>query len=117
MFAKSHIPIELQLNNSGIPTVKNDSEIKDAMLGVNPVSRGYLDFGTHVYNLADQRSLQAGLHVAKDAAILGGTGYGAYRLSAWSALKLGAKGRVGMVAATVALVAPAVIHGVERLLD
>lgn len=117
LFAKSQVPIELQLNSSGIPTVKNEGEVKDAMLGVNPITRGYMDVGSHVYNLANNMSPSTGFRVAADATILAGTGYGAYRLSAWSALKLGTKGRVGLVAATVALVAPSLIHGLDRLLD
>lgn len=117
LFAKSQIPVELQLNSSGVPAVRNESEIKDAMLGVNPVTRGYIDVGTHTYDAFNNFSLANAMHLTKDAAIFGGVGYGAYRLSAMSALKMGVKGRVGLVATTVGLLAPSIVHGVDRLLD
>jgi polyhydroxybutyrate depolymerase len=114
LFAKSQIPVELRLNSSGIPTIMNEREIKDATLGVNPVTRGYMDIGTHAYDFYNNPSWKDGLHLAKDAAIIGGTGYGAYRLAA---LKFATKGRFGIVAATVGLLAPSIIHGIERLID
>jgi polyhydroxybutyrate depolymerase len=114
LFAKSQVPIEMRLNQSGVPQVMNEKEIKDAMLGRNPVTRGWMDVGTDVYGMYNEPSWKGGLHLLKDAAIIGGTGYGAYRLAA---LKFATKGRIGVVAATVGLLAPSIIHGVESLID
>jgi hypothetical protein len=52
------------------------------------------------------------LNLGKDVLIAGGTGYGAYRLAS---MKFATKGRIGIAAATVGLLAPAIIHGIERL--
>lgn len=114
LFAKSQIPIELRMNQSGSPTILNESQIKDATLGVNPVTRGYLDIGTHASEMVNDPSWGSGLHLAKDVAIVGGTGFGAYRLAA---LKMATKGRVGVAAAAVTLIAPSLIHGIERMID
>jgi polyhydroxybutyrate depolymerase len=114
LFAKSQIPIELKLNANGVPTVMNESQIKDATLGLNPVTRGYMDVATHVNDLSNELSWKNALNVGKDVAIIGGTGFGAYKLAA---LKFATKGRIGAVAATVGLVAPSLIHGIERLID
>jgi polyhydroxybutyrate depolymerase len=112
MFAKSQIPIELQLNQSGHPSIMNERDIKDAALGVNPVSRGYIDIGTHAQDFYANPGMRTGLNLAKDVLIGGGTGYGAYKLAS---LKFARRGRIGIAAAAVGLAAPAIIHGIERL--
>ncbi len=114
MFSKSQIPAEFRLNQSGLPSILNERQIKDATLGWNPVTRGYIDVATHAQGFYGQPSLKDSLHLAKDVAVFGGTGYGCYRLAA---MKFATKGRFAIAAAGVALVAPAVIHGIERLVD
>ena len=114
MMADKHVPVELRLKDSGDASILNESQIKNATIGVNPVTRGYIDIGTHVHNFYDRPTVGSGLHLAKDLGVFGGTGYGAYRLAA---KKCGGKGRVGAVIATGLIVAPAVIHGIERILE
>lgn len=113
LFAKSQIPIELGLDDQGKAKVLNERQIKDAALGINPVPRGYIDIGTHASRFYNDPSFGSGLNLAKDAAIMGGTGYGAYRLAA---LKFATKGRIGIATAAVTLLAPSLIHGIERLI-
>lgn len=114
MMSDSEIPVEFRLGEYGDTSILNEREVKNATLGVNPITRGYIDTGTHMYNLWNKPTLGSGLHVVKDLAIYGGTGYGAYRLAA---LKLGTKGRIGAIAAAGLIVAPAIINGIERLID
>lgn len=114
MMSDSQIPVEFKLGEYGNASILNEREIKNAALGVNPVTRGYIDTGTHFHNLYNSPSWSSGLHVAKDIGIFGGTAYGSYRLAA---MKLGMKGRLGVAAAATVFVAPAIIHGIERLID
>lgn len=114
MAADRQIPVEFKLGEYGNTTILNEREIKNATLGVNPITRGYIDVGTHAFNLYNRPSWGSGLHLAKDLGILGGTGYGAYRLAA---MKLGMKGRIGVAVGATLFVAPAIIHGIERLID
>jgi hypothetical protein len=114
LLADSEIPIKLKLNEDGQTTLLNHREVKDATLGVNPLTRGYIDMGSHAYTLWARPSLGSSFHVAKDAGILAGTSYRAYRLAA---LKMGTKGRVGAAVTAGLILAPVIVHGVERLLD
>lgn len=113
MFAKSQIPLEMRLNQSGGATILNQSELKDAALGVNPITRGYIDFAQHTGSAFSDPSIGNSVALAKDILIAGGTGYGAYRLAA---LRFGRIGRIGIAATTVGLIAPSIIHGIERLI-
>lgn len=113
MFADSQIPVELRMDDTGQPSIMNEQQIKNATLGWNPITRGYIDAGTHAYNLYERPTLGQGLEVATDAGILGATAYGGYRLAA---MKLSSRGgRYGAAAAATLLVAPSIIHGVESL--
>lgn len=114
MLADKEVPVELQLNQSGSTSVLNQREIKDAVLGVNPISRGYIDIGSHMGELYYSPSFVNGLDAAKDVGIMGALGYGGYRLAA---LKYGTKGRVGAAVTAGLVVAPMIIHGIERLRD
>lgn len=113
MLADQNVPIEMKFNNQGNSMLLNQRELKDAALGVNPVTRGYINMGQHGYGLWTQPSFGSGLHVVKDVGIMGGSGYGAYKLAA---LKYGTKGRVGAAVTAGLIIAPAAIHGIERLL-
>lgn len=113
MIASSQVPIELKFDSSARPYILNERSLKDAALGVNPVSRGYIDFGTHVHDLFSSPSWKNGLHVAKDLALFGGSAWGGYRLAA---LRYGTKARVGGAIGLGLLLAPPVIHGIERLI-
>lgn len=114
MFADSQVPVEFKLDNNGHSYVTNEREIKDAVLGWNPVTRGYIDMGTHAVNFYDKPSIGGGLNISKDLLIMGGSGYGAYRLAA---LRFGTKGSLATAITVGVLVAPAVIHGIEKLVD
>jgi hypothetical protein len=50
--------------------------------------------------------------VTKDIGIMGGSAYGTYKLAS----RLGTKGRVGAALGVGLIAAPAVIHGIERLI-
>jgi polyhydroxybutyrate depolymerase len=113
LFADKDVPIELKFNDQGDSRLVNDREFKDAALGLNPVTRGYINIGQHGYSLATNPTWGSGLHVAKDVGIMGGSSFAAYKLAA---LKFGTKGRVGAALTAGLIVAPAVIHGVERLI-
>ncbi|MDZ4837982.1 MAG: PHB depolymerase family esterase [Candidatus Melainabacteria bacterium] len=113
MFADQSIPIEMRIGDNGNPSILNHREIKDATLGVNPVIRGYLDIGTHGQRAFANPSVGSGLNLAKDVGIMGGSGFGAYKLAA---MKFGTKGKVGVALTVGLVVAPAAIHGIERLL-
>ncbi len=113
MFASHDIPVEVRIGDNGQPTILNQREIKDATLGVNPVIRGYLDIGEHGHRAFTQPSWGNGLNLAKDVGIMGGGGFGAYKLA--GAAKFGTKGKVGIALTTGLIVAPAAIHGIERL--
>lgn len=115
MFADSQIPVELKLDESGQPTITNEKQIKNATLGWNPVTRGYIDVGTHAYNLYDQPSCGRGLNVVKDVGIFGATAYGGYRLAAMKFSSRG--GRYGTAAAATLLLAPSIIHGIDRIFE
>lgn len=111
LFADKDIPIEMQFNKNGDGLLLNKRELSDATLGVNPVTRGYINVGQHTYSLVTQPSWGSGLHVAKDFGIMGGSAFGTYKLAS----RLGTKGRVGAALGAGLIVAPAVIHGIERL--
>lgn len=115
MLADKEIPIELKIDQEGNTSLINRREMTDATLGVNPVLRGYIDIGRHGHSMYTQPSWGAGLHLAKDVGIMGGSSYGAWKLA--SHLKYGTRGKAGAAVAVGVIVAPAVIHGVERLLD
>lgn len=115
MFAKSTVPINLRLHESGTATVMNETEIKDATLGLNPVGRGYIDTGVHVGNLVDNPTWSSGLHVTKDTALIGGGTYLGWKLAAKRGF--GRKGKIGAAVTLGLVVAPTVIHGIERLTD
>ncbi len=114
MFSRTQIPVEFKLSQAGVPSILNERQIKDATLGWNPVSRGYIDVGSHARGFFEQPSWKDGLHLAKDVGVVGGTGYACYRLAA---MKFASKGRYGIAAVGVTLLAPAIIHGIERLID
>ncbi len=114
LLADKEVPVNVQLNQSGATSIINQREVKDAVLGVNPVSRGYVDIGSHMGELYYSPSFVNGLDAAKDVGIMGLAGYGGYRLAA---LKFGTKGRVGAAVTAGLVVAPMVIHGIERLRD
>lgn len=115
MLADSQIPVELRLNDLGEPNIMNEREIKNATLGCNPITRGYIDIGTHAYNFYDRPGAWRGLNVVKDVGILGGTAYGGYRLAAMKLTSRG--GRYGTAAAAGLLLAPSIIHGIERIFE
>lgn len=112
-FASSEIPINLKFDDNARPYVLNQRQLKDAALGVNPVTRGYIDLGTHVHDLFTQPSWGNGLHVVKDLSLSAGAAWGGYRLVA---LRYGTRARIGGAVGFGLLVAPAVIHGIERLI-
>lgn len=112
LIADKDIPIEMQFNSLGDGHLLNQRELKDASLGVNPVTRGYINIGQHGYSLVTQPSWGSALHVTKDIGIMGGSAYGTYKLAS----RLGTKGRVGAALGVGLIAAPAVIHGIERLI-
>jgi len=114
ILADKDIPIELQFNDQGQSTLLNEREVKDAALGINPVFRGYIDLGTHAKMLAERPGLGTGLDFGKDLGIMGGSGWAAYK---FSPAKFGTKGKVGAAVTVGLIVAPAIIHGIERLRD
>ena len=115
MFSKPTVPVNLRLNEHGGTTVLNESEIKDATLGWNPVTRGYIDVASHGHEMLTRPSWVAGAHTTKDIAILGGSGYGGWKLA--NAAKMGRRGKIGAAVGLGMVAAPAIIHGLERLLD
>lgn len=115
LLADKEVPVELQLHQSGATSILNQKELKDAVLGVNPISRGYIDIGSHMGELYQTPSWANGLDAGKDLGIMGVSTYGGLRLA--TKLKLGTKGRVGAAVTAGLVVAPAIIHGIERLRD
>lgn len=116
LLADKNIPINIRVDEQGNPTLLNRREIKDATLGINPVTRGYLDVGQHGHRAFTDPSLGSIFDFSKDLGIMGGSGFGAYKLAAWKyGEKIGTKGKVGVAVTVGLVVAPAVIHGIERL--
>lgn len=114
MFAKSEVPVDIRLEEGGNSSVINVQEVKDAVLGVNPVTRGYIDTARHTHELFTSPSLSAGLHTTKDVALIGSSTYAGWKLSP---SRFGRKGRVGAAIGLGLVVAPSIIHGIERLID
>ncbi len=112
MLADGQIPIDVRMGKDGSASILNHREIKDATLGVNPVIRGYLDIGNHGYRAFAEPGWGTGLNFAKDVGIMGGSSFAAYKLAA---MKFGTKGKVGVALTVGLVVAPAAIHGLERL--
>ncbi len=112
MFASDQVPVSLSLDENANPTILNQREIKDRTLGYNPVGRGYLDSISHLVEFRQGPSLLGGLDIAKDLGIYGGSGYLGWRAGAW---KLGRRGGIVGAAVAAVVVAPTVIHGIERL--
>lgn len=112
MLADGQIPIDVRMGQNGNPSILNHREIKDATLGVNPVIRGYLDIGNHGYRAFEEPGWGTGLNFAKDIGIMGGSSFAAYKLAA---MKFGTKGKVGIALTVGLVVAPAAIHGIERI--
>ncbi len=115
LFSDKEIPIEMRLGDHGRTSILNEREIKDATLGVNPVIRGYIDIGTHGHRAFTSPGVGSVLNFGKDIGIVGTSSYATYKLTGLT--KLGTKGRVGAAITVGLIVAPAVIHGIERLVD
>lgn len=114
LLADKEIPVEVKLDKTGSPTLLNESELKDSALGINPVFRGYLDTGNHISSFISKPTFVGGLNASKDLALMGGSAYGGYRLAA---INFGRRTSIGAAVVAGFIVAPAVIHGVERLFD
>ncbi|MBX9671628.1 MAG: hypothetical protein K2X93_28825 [Candidatus Obscuribacterales bacterium] len=115
LFSDKEIPIEMRLGEHGRTSILNEREIKDATLGVNPVTRGYMDIGTHGHRAFTSPSFGSALNFGKDLGIMGTSSYATYKLTGLT--KLGTKGRVGAAVTVGLIVAPAIIHGIERLVE
>jgi Poly(3-hydroxybutyrate) depolymerase len=114
LLADREIPIEVKLDKTGAPTLLNETELKDSALGVNPVFRGYLDTGNHIGSFVSKPTFVGGLNAGKDLLFMGGSAYGGYRLAA---INFGRRTQIGAAVTAGLIIAPAVIHGVERLID
>lgn len=102
MMASDKVNVGLTVNNDGLVKVANEKEIKNDLLGVNPITRGFIDEANDFTQFAHRPSLAGGLRLARDIGITAGLTY--------------FTGRLRPLAATVGfLAAPAVVHFLDNL--
>ena len=100
MMASDKVNVGVQVDNEGNIKVANDKEIKNDLLGVNPITRGFIDEANDFTQLWQKPSLATGFSAAKDLGITVGL--------TWLT------GRVRPLAAPLGfLAAPAVVHFID----
>lgn len=101
MFSPSTVDVGMQVDDNGDVKIANQREVKNDLLGRNPVIRGYIDEIGNVSQLISQPTYEAALQLRRDVGITAGL------------TTLGAFAPRYKIAASLAgglLAAPAVIH-------
>jgi len=72
LFSPNHVDVDMQIDNRGQVEVTNKDEIKDDILGNNPVTRGYFDVGTDISEVLNGSNPNAGKNIRTDVGITAG---------------------------------------------
>ncbi len=72
LFVPQTVNVEMKVNTQDQLQVINEKEVKNDLLGFNPVFRGYLDTGMDLAAAVNSPSMSSVLNVQKDLSIVGG---------------------------------------------
>lgn len=72
LFSPESVDVNLQVDNGGKIGVTNGDEIKDDVLGYNPVTRGYMQIGTDIAGASSGENSAARKNLLTDAGITAG---------------------------------------------
>jgi polyhydroxybutyrate depolymerase len=69
LFSPGNVDVDMQVDDQGKVRIANESEVKNDILGVNPVTRGYMDIGTDISHAMKGNNPKAFVNLRNDAAI------------------------------------------------
>lgn len=72
LFSPERVDVNMQVDGQGKAGITNQDEIKDDLLGINPITRGYIDIGTDVGGVLAGKNSEAAKNLRGDAAITAG---------------------------------------------